>query len=524
MDLERILNVHKFIYFASVGNLQELQIQHILEKMDVNSTNYDGRTALHLASEEGHEVCVAYLLEQPDIQVNCLDRWMNTPLSGALKYGRVKISAMLKDKGAKVHLEEEIHTKSILHDHVDPCKKLFSSLATNGILQKVTLEDYLVSIGYDLSRNNVMSDLLKSMFEKESINWEDMKRSVVGKKNAMYRALHSDFAIHDWSTFTSKIKKIFDQVNSLANLEGKVAYYIQKYNDVDSNNFVVSICTVDGQSVTFGESKSNFTIQSCMKPILYSIAIEELGEQEVHKYVGKEPSGAKYNSICVNDEKKPHNPLINSGGIVVCSLYHPKDQDSKRFKLAMEKTADFCGGSVGFQNEIYLSERETSDINRSLSYFLAARSCFPKGTDIEQTLDFYLQCCCIEVNNDQLATVASTLANYGQNPLTGKKCVSPSSAIRCMQLMYTCGMAEYSGEWSCQVGLPAKAGISGGLFICVPGICGISIFSPFVDKSGISVKGKEFAKLLEENFPHWNLFGLLEKTSENTEVGLNGWV
>ena len=46
-----------------------------------------------------------------------------------------------------------------------------------------------------------------------------------------------------------------------------------------------------------GDTKVQFSIQSTCKPINYALAVSEMGGNEVHRYVGHEPSGESYNHI-----------------------------------------------------------------------------------------------------------------------------------------------------------------------------------------------------------------------------------
>jgi glutaminase len=50
-------------------------------------------------------------------------------------------------------------------------------------------------------------------------------------------------------------------------------------------------------------------------------------------------------------------------------------------------------------------------------------------------------------------------------------------------------MYDVASEWLVTVGLPAKSGVSGGVFAVLPGRLGIGVFSPRVDPQGNSVRG-----------------------------------
>merc|ERR1712110_191263 len=104
------------------------------------------------------------------------------------------------------------------------------------------------------------------------------------------------------------------------NKTGEPDPFLKKVIDhFDDSTFGISVCTVDGQRFSIGDATTPFSLQSLAKPITYGIALNELGD-EVHHYQGREPSGRKFGEIVLDQNNKPFNPYVNSGGIMSASL------------------------------------------------------------------------------------------------------------------------------------------------------------------------------------------------------------
>jgi glutaminase len=316
----------------------------------------------------------------------------------------------------------------------------------------------------------------------------------------LWRALRGDLVIPDFRRFCTQLTEIFAEVRSVKG--GEIATYIPQLARVAPESYAVAVCTIDGQQFSLGDDESSYCVQSTCKPINYAIALDALGADTVHRHVGREPSGRSFNEITLNSRGLPHNPMINAGAIMCASLISSDRTPADRFDGILQTWRASAGGqSVGFDNAVFLSERDTADRNFALAYFMRESGAFPAGTDLHAALDLYFQCCSITLDVRAMAAVAGTFANGGICPTTDQRVFSSSTVKSCLSLMASCGMYDFSGEYAFSVGLPAKSGVSGALMIVVPGICGIALWSPRLDQLGNSVRGVAFSERLTKMFP-----------------------
>lgn len=378
--------------------------------------------------------------------------------------------------------------------------KLFSALdiKANGFITKEDLLTKIADSGIlfnDLRIETLVKRL--SDFPEVEINFTQFKTIVQNNSSLLKNIIQNRLAIPDFNLFCKDIAQIFGSTKS--NKKGQPASYIPQLARVDPNYFSAAITTVSGQRFALGNSKIPFCLQSVNKPINYCLALQEHGTEKVHKHIGREPSGRGFNEISLNEAGLPHNPMINAGAIMCCSLIKPELSLADRFDFILQAWKKLSGyAHVGFNNPVYLSERETADRNFALGYFMREKNAFPENTDLVKTLEFYFQCCSIEIDAEGLSVVAASLANGGICPTTGEKVFNQSTIQHCLSLMGSCGMYDFSGEFAFTIGLPSKSGVSGAIMLVVPNVLGIAIWSPPLDRLGNSVRGIEFCQKLVE--------------------------
>ncbi|XP_059081128.1 glutaminase liver isoform, mitochondrial-like isoform X2 [Tigriopus californicus] len=358
---------------------------------------------------------------------------------------------------------------------------------------------------------------------------EDLKLDVqtfttVMRENVVLitKALHNHMIIPAFDVFCDDITKIYEKFKF--DTTGTAAPYIPHMRTLGAEKWGLSICTVDGQRFSLGNYDEFFTIQSTCTPVTYAITLNELGEELVHKYQGRKPSGRMFNEIVLDDNNKPHNPLVNSGAIMsaalILELVKPELEDmAAKFEFVHNYFKEMAGmEEVKFNNSVFLTERSSADRNFALAYFMRENKCFPPGVDIKKILDFHFQLCSLEMTCESSSVMAATLAKGGVCPITGQRVLASEAVQNVLALMYSCGMYNYSGQFAFEVGLPAKSGGGGTLMLVIPNVMGITLWSPCLDNLGNSVRGVQFCKELIKTYHFHRFDGVGKPLSHNTKV------
>jgi glutaminase len=516
-------NLTHLMYAA--GSNRSIDVKRMLARgVNLNAPDYDMRTALHLAASEGH-YSVAVLLISHGADTKAKDRFGNTPLDDAIRNEHTQIvkliEASMKPRNAFIPAE-------IMRGSSSPGKGFKSDDHFSADLggAKYDAHDLLLSISRDGRPFCTKAELAMSMYENGLLHSKKMTDNIgkvhrvvselpkeidasvlavaVEKDPTIAEALRGELAIPDWGKFKEELGEIYNDVKSVET--GRVASYIPQLAKVNPSYWGVAACSVSGQTCSFGDDTVPFCVQSCVKPLIYCMAVDRHGEETVHKHVGREPSGQNFNEIALQHSTNlPHNPLINSGAIMTCSLINHGEDQSERFDHVMATWEALCGGRrPGFQNSTFLSELATADRNQCLAFLMKEKGVFPEdiknGEDLQKTLEFYFQCCSIEVDCRAMACIAGTLASGGICPVTGERVFAADTVKSCLSLMFSCGMYDFSGEFAFTCGFPSKSGVAGALLIVIPNVVGLCTYSPRLDELGNSARGIQFCKEFSQKY------------------------
>ncbi len=275
---------------------------------------------------------------------------------------------------------------------------------------------------------------------------------------------------------------------------GRQADYIPALAKVNPDRFGICITTTDGEVIEWGDVTERFSIQSVTKVFSLSMSLSLMGES-LWKRVGKEPSGAAFNSLIQLelDRGIPRNPFINAGAIVLADvLISTLDNPEKDYLSFVRSIAS--DSTIDYDSEVATSERAKGYINAAIANMLKYYGNL--DNDIEEVLHFYFLQCSVEMSCRQLSKAFLPFADRSTAFSFDGISLTSSQVKRINAVMQTCGFYNDAGEYSYLVGLPGKSGVGGGIGAVYPGRYAVATWSPRLNEKGNSVMGMKALELL----------------------------
>jgi glutaminase len=282
---------------------------------------------------------------------------------------------------------------------------------------------------------------------------------------------------------------------------GNIADYIPELASVDPERTSVAVKTLDGAVYTAGEPEQHLiTLQSVSKVILLLGILEELGRDELFKWVSAEPSGTDFASIARLDKHGPLpcNPLINAGAIALCDKIPCETDKVAWLESWIER---LFGQKMNVNAKVFASEQRTGHRNRAIAYLLKNSSII--SGEVDSVLETYFCLCSFELSVLDAVELPFLLANGGVDA-SGKRILSPGVVRDAVSIMATCGLYNETGTHMVRTGMPAKSGVSGLTVALLPKFAGISVASPRVNRYGTSIRGEIILQSLSEHSEGWH--------------------
>ena len=278
---------------------------------------------------------------------------------------------------------------------------------------------------------------------------------------------------------------------------GRVADYIPVLAEADPALFGICVADTQGGCFAVGDADRPFSIQSISKPFVFALVCDALGADKSAALLGVDATGLPFDSIMAVELRADHttNPMVNSGAIAATSLV-PGASAEERWNNVRDGLSRFAGRPLELDERVYRSETETNERNEGIAHLL--RGYARVYGDPDEATDVYTKQCSLLVCARDLAIMGATLAGGGTNPLTRERVVSRGTCRRVLAVMATAGLYERSGDWLYDVGLPGKSGVGGGIVTVAPGKGALATFSPRLDGSGNSVRGRLVTRFLSD--------------------------
>ncbi|EGC39233.1 hypothetical protein DICPUDRAFT_86165 [Dictyostelium purpureum] len=305
----------------------------------------------------------------------------------------------------------------------------------------------------------------------------------------------------EFSQVCQEIANICSEIEENSNNSQEPSTFKHIYPPLPESFLSIAVCSVDGQFWGNDDAVNDQQIPmfQAIYPFLYSILCEEIGIEEVSKYIDdeiKDESDAKP----VNDQKKPHNPFTLAGHLVTSHLFTTKYPNAVtriyQFLSILQQLVN--SNNVSCDMISYLSQKSDSSDELLVAHLLKSSNLIKQS---EEVLEFFYQLNSIQLNSKQISLLAATLASGGICPFSPQLKLAPQNIIsKTNETIKKCDTILSSQIESLSPKIIPVISDSGILMLIIPKLMGITIVSPciFNSSSNLSLNDNhiEFIKKL----------------------------
>jgi glutaminase len=241
--------------------------------------------------------------------------------------------------------------------------------------------------------------------------------------------------------------------------------------------YAIAVVRVDGKINEAGDTKGPFALSSLSAPFTAALLAEQQG-----------------NEVLIRPGT--NEPLDQGGTLITLGMLQPRADEAAKWRAILANFGAFAGRELFLDQKIYRSATAASPAIQQIARRLAEQQLLQDDADLVAGL--LIKQGAVSLTVRDLAVMAATLANDGLNPVNERRIVTAEVARNIRTLITQAGMREGTGGWMYKLGMPAVAGVSGGIIALVPGRMGIAVYSPRLDSAGVSVRGQRALRYLSQ--------------------------
>nr|CAB3249517.1 putative glutaminase 2 [Phallusia mammillata] len=404
-----------------------------------------------------------------------------------------EIPLFSKDKNKK-----EMEDKAALHSGM---KRLYQITLSSVTSKEKTfakikdLFDLIESKGIRLSDPRLKESFRKIEVEPQgsdtALTFDVFSRTCEPSFKFIRSILLSQLSVPGFSIFKLRMERIFEVVKVLLDelkvepsksVEPCSSYNVmmRRQKQSDSSNLSFSVCTVDGQRLSFGDKETPHPLNSCASVFNFCLGCRQNGSEKVSSYVGSEAKPADKDEFSFNEQSRVWNPFTKAGSIITTTLLFQQMMVEKRLDALHSFYNQLVGGEpICCDNLSYNYRRNYAHEEISLAYYLSATQHLPRGASAElsELLEFYLQSVSTAMTADSCAVGAATLANKGRCPLTDNLVIDRESIKNTFKVMKSSVVKELSCSCQYTQEVLGSWNENGSIMLIVPGVLGLTCFT-----------------------------------------------